>query len=205
MASDAAAFFFDEGVSYRSLMEVRLKDGDGKSIGNIDMVVVSHDDQGQVLDFGSVEIQAVYISGNIRNPFMWYMNDAPGRASKDWTGANYPRPDYLSSSRKRLIPQLDYKGRLFNQWGKQVVVIHQGFFETLPTLDEVDEEEADLLWLVYDLEEVADHEQLQLTLARRICTRWARALDTVSSPSPAPIDDFTDALQVKLDRVLGTR
>jgi len=35
---------------------------------------------------------------------------------------NYPRPDYLSSSRKRLAPQLIFKGGIINAWGKKTAV-----------------------------------------------------------------------------------
>ena len=35
---------------------------------------------------------------------------------------NYPRPDYLSSSRKRLAPQLIFKGGIFNTWKKKTAL-----------------------------------------------------------------------------------
>ena len=40
IASNAARFFFPEGANWTSLSEVRLKDRDGKSAGNIDLVLV---------------------------------------------------------------------------------------------------------------------------------------------------------------------
>lgn len=107
ITDDAAAFFFPDSTSWTSLTEVRLNDRHGKSAGNIDIVLVAYDDRGQVIDFGSLEVQAVYISGNIRRPFEHYMQDPARNANMDWTGApNYPRPDYLSSSRKRLVHHL---------------------------------------------------------------------------------------------------
>ena len=48
------------------MTEVRLNDANGKSAGNIDVVPVSYDNDGKVLDFGALEVQAVYISGNVR-------------------------------------------------------------------------------------------------------------------------------------------
>ena len=105
IAEDAAAFFFSKNTAWTSLTEVRLKDSTGQSAGNIDVVLVSYDEQGRLLDFGSLEVQAVYISGNVRNPFASYMEDPIGRSNMEWDGANYPRADYLSSSRKRLAPQ----------------------------------------------------------------------------------------------------
>ena len=41
----------------------------------------------------------------------------------DWTSQpNYPRPDFLSSSRKRLAPQLMFKGGILNYWEKKMAV-----------------------------------------------------------------------------------
>lgn len=105
IAEDAASFFFPEDSSWTSLTEVRLPDGDGKSAGNIDVVLVAYDTCGKVIDFGSLEVQAVYISGNVREPFAHYMKDCFDHREMDWRSEpNYPRPDFLSSSRKRLAP-----------------------------------------------------------------------------------------------------
>lgn len=80
---DAAEFFFGPDVCWTSLTEVRLTDYYGKSAGNIDVVLVAYDEQGKVFDFGSLEIQAVYISGNVRAPFKYYMQDCVARHSMD--------------------------------------------------------------------------------------------------------------------------
>ena len=105
IADDAADFFFPQDAKWTTLTEVRLNDRDGKSAGNIDVVLVSYNDAGKITDFGALEVQAVYISGNVRNPFEQYMQAPANRANMDWTEQpNYPRPDYLSSSRKRLAP-----------------------------------------------------------------------------------------------------
>ena len=71
----------------------------------------------------------------------------------DWPNEiNYPRPDYLSSLRKRLVPQLLYKGSILNSWDKKIcVAIHEGFFNTLPGLPIVDEHDADVAWHIYSL------------------------------------------------------
>lgn len=55
--------------------EIRLTDVNGKAAGNIDLVLVEYNDEGYVTDFGALEIQAVYISGNLRRPFRAYMKD----------------------------------------------------------------------------------------------------------------------------------
>jgi hypothetical protein len=72
IAEDAAAFFFPEGTSWTSLTEIRLNDQHGQSAGNIDVVLVAYDEKGHIVDFGALEVQAVYISGNIRKAFDFY-------------------------------------------------------------------------------------------------------------------------------------
>jgi Restriction endonuclease NotI len=69
IAEDASSFFFPSNTSWTSLTEVRLNNKDGQSAGNIDIVLVAYNDKGSIIDFGAVEVQAVYISGNIRRPF----------------------------------------------------------------------------------------------------------------------------------------
>lgn len=154
IADYAASFFFEEGAQWTSLTEVRLNDAHGKSAGSIDVVLVAYDDSGKVIDFGALEIQAVYISGNVREPFEYYMRDPQSRALMDWSKEpNYPRPDHLSSSRKRLVPQLVYKGGILHSWKKKIAVaLNRSFFATLPTLKQVPKGEADIAWLIYDLE-----------------------------------------------------
>ena len=153
VAQDAAKFFFEAGTHWTKLTEVRLHDKQGKSAGNIDLVLVSYGDEGEVTGFGAGEIQAVYISGNIRKPFAHFMEDPESRSKMDWQGQlHYPNPDFLSSSRKRLAPQLLFKGGILHGWGrKQVVVLDSAFYATLPTFPTVTSDKADLAWLIYDL------------------------------------------------------
>lgn len=119
IVTDAARFFFPEQTRYITLTEVRLNDAQGKSAGNIDIVLVALDDQNQIIDFGALEVQAVYISGNVSKAFREYMKDPAATYAMQWPSKNYPKPDYLSSSRKRLAPQLIYKGGILNKWGKK--------------------------------------------------------------------------------------
>jgi hypothetical protein len=92
IADDAAAFFFEKNVVWTSLTEVRLPDKYGHSAGNVDIVLVAYNEQGRVVDFGALEVQAVYISGNIRNAFEHYMKDPQQHHEMTWEGPYYPRP-----------------------------------------------------------------------------------------------------------------
>lgn len=205
IADDAADFFFDAGAKWTTLTEVRLKDAEGGSAGNIDVVLCAYDKAGKVYDFGALEVQAVYISGNVRNPFEHYMDDTVNRADMDWTKeANYPRPDYLSSSRKRLAPQLIFKGGILNAWNKKsAVALNTHFFRTLPKLPEVPKAEADLAWLVYDLKlSTKPGEQHQLYLERTVYTKRPEAPPGMELTKGEPKAKFLRSLAAGLEEVV---
>lgn len=208
ITDDAASFFFKKGTAWSSLTEVRLNDADGKSAGNIDVVLVGYDESGKVLDFGALEIQAVYISGNVRDPFEYYMQDPKGRAQMDWSEQpNYPRPDYLSSSRKRLAPQLLFKGGILNSWKKKsAVALNKRFFDTLPRLKHVKKNKADIAWLIYDLAMVKENGQsgYKLTKIDEVFTEFEPALLSITTPIPGNMNEFMSLLQGRLDEQLET-
>jgi hypothetical protein len=196
--SDAAGFIFDKKATWTHVGEVRLKDKHGKSAGNIDYVLVSYDDKGRVVDFGSLEVQAVYISGNLTGPFTAYLEKpTPGFT---WTQAfKFPKPDYLSSSRKRLIPQIIAKGSILKQWKKkQVVALQTSFYKTLPDLPEFDKTESDFAFFLYDLVPTKS-KTLELKLQRVVYTKFAKALEQIAKFEAGSIKAFTELLQKKLD------
>lgn len=195
---NAAKFAFPDSSCWTSLSEIKLLDIEGQSTGNIDYVVVSYDKQtGKITDFASLEVQGVYISGNLRTAFESYMLSP----SESFVWRNtFPHPDYLSSSRKRLIPQMLYKGGIFKAWGKkQCVVIQESFYRTLPSLPEVTKENADIAWFLYDLVFSDIDNQYHLTLVRTVYTEFSHALQTIINPKPGDIKKFTKLLQSKLD------
>lgn len=184
------------------MTEIRLKDGNGLSAGNIDVVLVAYNDRGKLVDFGSLEVQAVYISGNVRNPFYHYMQNQT--AAMEWRGPNYPRADYLSSSRKRLAPQLLYKGGIFKQWQKkQAVALHKSFYATLPELPEVAPQEADIAWFLYSLELHAETNCFHLTRDRVVSTAFEPAMLKITMAQAGLIEDFIAHLQSRLDNHLN--
>lgn len=202
IVENAAKFFFNEENNWTSLTEIKLLDLKGESTGNIDYVVVSYNDKGQLTDFASLEVQGVYISGNLRNPFNDYMKKPSPRFS--WQkGYNYPNPDYLSSSRKRLIPQMLYKGGIFKSWNKkQAVALQKSFFDTLPKLPVVKKEKADIAWFLYDLVLDVKSKKYNLTLVDTAYTEFEAALLSVTTPKPGDVSDFINVLQDRLDERL---
>ena len=206
IAEHAANFFFPKGTRWTTLVEVRLKDKEGKSAGNIDVVLAAYDMDGKVIDFGSVEVQTVYISGTLRKTFFKpAMEDRDAYLNADWQNSRKknPTPDYLSSSRKRLAPQLIYKGGILKSWKrKQAVVVHSAFYARLPKIPEVSQERADLAWLIYDLIFDANEQRYRLTLKRTVYTEFKSALDKITVSEPGPVEDFIASLQKKLDAKL---
>lgn len=203
IAEDAAAFFFHSATSWTSLTEIRLKDKNGRSAGNIDIVLVSYDDSGKLLDFGSLEVQAVYISGNIRNPFNRYMAHHEQHGPLVWTGPNYPRADYLSSSRKRLVPQLLYKGNILKQWRKkQAVALHHSLYATLPDLPEINPRDADIAWFLYRLDHDAQANRFLLVKDRVVYTAFEPAMLKITMAQAGSSDAFITMLQTKLTEQL---
>ena len=182
IADDGADFFFPPSARWTSLTEVRLKDKYGKSAGNIDLVLVSYDRHGKVTDFGALEVQGVYISGNVRNPFEYYMKDPSNRANMKWRGKpNYPGPDYLSSSRKRLAPQLIFESGILNKKRKKMAfAIDEGLFDALPTLTEVPKNEADIAWLIYGLRHNKKTNCYKLERKKIVYTAFDASLDRIT-------------------------
>jgi hypothetical protein len=197
--SDAANFIFNGKAAWSHVGEVRIKDKHGKSAGNIDYVLVSYDDKGRILDFGSLEVQAVYISWNLTGPFTAYL-ETPS-PDFNWAQAfKFPKPDYLSSSRKRLIPQIIAKGSILKQWNKkQVVALQTSFFNTLPALPEFDKEASDFAFFLYDLVPDKKTKVLSLKLQRIVYTKFASALEQIAKFEAGSISQFTEILQKKLD------
>jgi len=205
IASDAAAYLFPRGTTWTSLVEIGIVDGEGLAAGNIDIVLVSYDERGRLIDFGTLEVQAVYISGNVRRPFDHFMKTRTAETVMDWSKQTlYPRPDYLSSSRKRLAPQLLYKGSILKGWGKkQAVAVQRNFFATIPTLPTVPQSEVDLAWLVYDLKHDRQNNAYTLDLVETVFSSFIPALNRITKPVVGPVQPFLNNLQTRLDAKLN--
>lgn len=136
------------------------------------------------------------------------MKEPETNALMDWSDQpNYPRPDYLSSSRKRLAPQLLFKGGILNSWRKKcAVALNKSFFDTLPSLTQVDKSEADIAWLIYEMKLTTSNEQnkYKLTKIDEVYTEFEPALVSITTPVPGKIDDFVKLLQERLDDQLET-
>jgi hypothetical protein len=197
----AANFFFPSEAEWTDVREVKLKDADGKAAGNIDYVLVSYYGAGKITDFGSLEVQGVYISGNIRDCFEEYMQTS-NDSNHTTLEACSAKPDYLSSSRKRLAPQILFKGGILKSWNKrQAIALQKSFYETLPSLPQCDGKNADIIWLIFDLIEDQATKRLKLTLVQTVYTKFMDAME--ANTARISIDDFQENLQRLLDELPG--
>lgn len=182
IADDSAQFFFPPKVKWSSLTEVRLKDKSGKSAGNIDLVLVSYDDRGKVLDFGAVVIHTLYMLGTAGKPFGCQVQSPEIRATKNSERRQFwPALDYLSSRRRSPAPPLFLEGSILRAWKnkKTAVALDASFFATLPKLAEVPREKAEIAWLVYDLKLRKSDNRYILEKQQTVYTKYRPSVDQV--------------------------
>ena len=125
----------------------------GRPAGKIDLIVA--ETRHGRLNWHGLEIQAVYFSGlGMRKEFLTLANDLDERAPFP---RDVRRPDWRSSSAKRLLPQLQLKGPTLRRWGaKLAVCVDAQFFESLggPSQEATqDLDSGDIIWMVPDLVE----------------------------------------------------
>ena len=123
-----------------------------KPAGKIDMIVAHQ--QGDVLRWHGLEIQAVYFSGlGMESEFKALRDDL--QEPPPFPSANR-RPDWRSSSAKRLMPQLQIKAPTVRRWGaKLAVAVDRPFFDAIggpSPQPSHDLNEGDIIWLVARLE-----------------------------------------------------
>ena len=120
----------------------------GKPAGKIDLVVAQ--ETGNKLEWYGLEIQAVYFSGPGMSKELEAMtqdtNDTPPFPSV------VRRPDWRSSSAKRLMPQLEIKVPTLRRWGSKVAVaVDRPFFESIGGKSEQYSQtltDGDIIWMV---------------------------------------------------------
>ena len=95
-----------------------------------------------------------------------------------------------------------FKGGILNAWGKKMAVaLDSPFFDTLPELKEVEKDQADIAWLVYDLVN-SENRSFELQKNKIVYTKFTEALKTFSQPKVGKIEKFLDLLQLKVDEKL---
>ena len=202
IVSDAADFFFPAGTTWTSLTDVRLSDGYDKQVATIDVVIVAYNEKGKVFDFGALGVQAVYTAGNVHAPFDFYIQNPSEHTMVDWSAEpGYPQPDYLASLQMNLAPRLSGMGGILTAWQKRTAVaINKRFFASLPSMPTVEKAEADIAWLVYDLQlhDEGGAPRYRLTKVDEVYTRFAPLCSTTAT-MPGDISSFMRTLEAELN------
>ncbi len=120
----------------------------GRPAGKIDWVL-AQENRGS-LRWCALEIQAVYFSGKgMASDFMALQNDSN---SAPPFPSQVRRPDWRSSSAKRLMPQLQVKVPTLRRWGaKMAVAVDEQFFRAIGGQSEhpsQDLDNGDIVWMV---------------------------------------------------------
>ena len=125
--------------------------GTSRPAGKIDLVVARSRDG--TLEWYGLEMQAVYFSGHGMQPEFLALRDdqIPAPPFPD----AIRRPDWRSSSAKRLMPQLQVKVPTLRRWGSKIAVaVDRPFFESIggtspePSHDLND---GDIIWMIPEL------------------------------------------------------
>lgn len=80
------------------------------------------------------------------------------------------------------------------------VALDRTFYETLPTMDEVPEADAEMAWLIYDLRLDAAEKRYVLESHRVMYTAFEPALMRITRADAGVEDTFISKLQAALDR-----
>ena len=130
-----------------------------KAAGKIDIVLAENSAASQW--FG-LEIQAVYFSGKGMTKDFEMLRQDTGRLPP--RPSIVRRPDWRSSSAKRLMPQLQVKAPTLRRWGtKLAVAVDVPFFEAVggpSSRPSHDINEGDILWLVLQVSDSYALEQV---------------------------------------------
>ncbi|MBC6442635.1 MAG: hypothetical protein GDA53_05825 [Rhodobacteraceae bacterium] len=170
----------------------------GRAAGRIDLVVAR--DKGAGSWFG-LEIQAVYFSGKGMSADFEVLRKNTDIPPPEPTALR--RPDWRSSSAKRLMPQLQVKAPTLRRWGtKLAVAVDRPFFESIGGPSETpsrDLNEGDIIWLVPQITDdyrLVEYHWEVLSLEE--------SSDKLLSAETIKRDEFERALRTRL-RCLGKK
>ena len=169
----------------------------GRAAGRIDIIVSG--DSAATTWFG-LEIQAVYFSGKGMQADFELLSTNDDEMPPAPTAVR--RPDWRSSSAKRLMPQLQVKGPTLRRWGtKLAVAVDLPFFEAIGgpmKTPSHDLDDGDIVWLVSRMTnnfrlEAYHWEVLSLEASG----------DKLLSAKTIKRKEFEDTLRLKLRQIAG--
>jgi hypothetical protein len=159
LLEDAAAFFFQRDVSWDTATEVHLRvQGERYRFASVDCVLYSLGAKGEkekVTGYGSVIMQPISRS-----------RDLNFARTQEWEKRLTPAA--LSSARAYLVNQIVFEGGMYSVWGRRMaVILETSLYDLLPTMEEVPEREADIVWLMH--KSSLDESSEEYTLLRDKC------------------------------------
>ena len=171
----------------------------GRPAGRIDLVVSGDADASAW--FG-LEIQAVYFSGQgMQADFELLLRST---AAEPPVPTALRRPDWRSSSAKRLMPQLQIKAPTLRRWGtKLAVAVDLPFYQAIggpsgsPSQDLND---GDILWLIPGIDERHHLQECHWEVLS-----LEASCDKLLSAETVKRGEFEDALRAKMARIVSRR
>lgn len=167
----------------------------GRAAGRIDIVVAR---DANASEWFGLEVQAVYFSGDGMQKDFELLAASSSTTPPEPTARR--RPDWRSSSAKRLMPQLVVKAPTLRRWGtKLAVAVDQPFFDAIGGASgqpSTDFNDGDIIWLVARIED--DHQLVEHhweVLSLEASEKKLLSAETVNR------SEFEEALRAKLQRV----
>lgn len=165
----------------------------GRAAGRIDLVLASSSTE----KYFGLEIQAVYFSGKGMGADFEALAEDSGELPPAPSAIR--RPDWRSSSAKRLMPQLQIKAPTLRRWGTKLAVsVDRNFFADLggPSNNPVrDLDEGDIIWLIPNISG-----EYQLERFHWEVLSLEDSCDKLLSAKTVKRSEFEDALRAKLQR-----
>lgn len=167
----------------------------GAAAGMIDLVVAVDDSE---LRWCGLEVQAVYFSGNK----MALEFDRIASADAVPFPAGHRRPDWRSSSAKRLMPQLQVKVPTLRRWGAKIAVaVDLPFYEAIggpSSSPSRDLDAGDVIWLVSEAHDGRlDRRHWEVLTLEATC-------DKLLAAAPVTRSAFEQTLRAKLTPIEET-
>lgn len=164
--------------------------------GRIDLVLVNDDiTSGR---WCCLEAQAVYFSGR--------RMELDFKIMREWQGPGVPfpvvnrRPDWRSSSAKRLLPQLQAKVPAIRRWGvKMAVVVDHAFWLSIGGIKtQKDLSNSDVVWFVADYEPTS--QGFKLIQKDVLLTTIEDAVTSLTGGVPVTRQEFEERIAEKMSR-----
>ncbi len=195
--ADIVGFSPDEAMLAREIPFMQSI-ATNKPAGKIDLVVART--VGNRLEWYGLEIQAVYFSGpGMSTQFnILAGDDNPTPPYPDYVR----RPDWRSSSAKRLMPQLQVKAPTVRRWNSKIAVaVDQSFFASISgpsPAPSQDINDGDIIWLVPELSWDGDTGSFRLKRGHWEVLTLETSTDKLLAARTIPRDTFETTLRDKL-------